>query len=132
MILAKLNTSPRLRFIRFCVVGGVGFSASLVLMVIWVECGHLSYLAATALTWLCGNLMTFYLNKSYTFQKRGTRWWFELLKYFMVMGASLGLTLGLMAFLLNGLHMNYIVATTCLSVLVMVPNYLLHLLWSFK
>ena len=130
--LNNVNLNKNFRFIRFCFVGGVGFFFSLLLMVTCVELFSFSYLWGTALTWACGNLLTFYLNKSFTFRRKGTPWGIEMIKYFFIMGSNFFLSIALMYILVDVYKINYIVASICLAITLMSLNYLAHAVWSFK
>lgn len=119
--------------VRFLAFGA--FSVGLNLVLYWVLVGQwgLNYLLATVIVFLIGNLVGFSLNRRFTFtaksaggHRRG-----QMIRWYAVMGLSLLLNLGLMAALISGAGLSYLLASPIVSVIFALGNFVAHDRFTF-
>jgi len=118
-------------FFRFCIIGAINLILSILLIMMFVELFHSSYLVATSLNWIITNLIGFILNKQFTFRSFNTRWTKELIRYLFVMASSFLLSLMFMFLMVDIVGLNYLVSAVCMAFIMTVPNYFAHKFWSF-
>ncbi|MDT8391497.1 MAG: GtrA family protein [Lentisphaeria bacterium] len=117
--------------LSFLLVGGFCFLFSLIAMIIQVDGIGLTYLTATAITWVVANGLGFVLNKRITFKTPGRAWKGEMVRYFLVMGTSFTVSMTFMYLAVDILGCHYITASIALAICMLGLNYLLHNAWSF-
>lgn len=120
------------RFVRFLVVGSGTTALNLLLLWLLVDRAGLHYLAACTVSFFALNGLGYLLHKGLTFRKGATIVPAELLRFFLVMACSLGLNLLLMAALVRGLGLNYLLASVVVSALLTVFNYGSHRDLTFR
>jgi putative flippase GtrA len=94
-------------FIKFCIVGGISTILNYAIFYILLKFLSVNHLPASTAGYVSGVFLGFYLNKIYTFDAKSPKYGVELIKYFGVYGASLGVGL----LLLESLTMASIPAT---------------------
>lgn len=118
-------------FGRFLLVGAV--CAALNLTFLWVATDQLGlhYLLSALVSFICINAVGFVLNKYYTFSRPQARVLSELFKYYATMLGSMVLNLLLMAVLVSGFRIHYLVASLVVTMVMMLANFLAHSSWTF-
>ncbi len=120
------------QFLSFSLVGGLCFLFSLALMLLFVEALNIPYLPATVLTWICANLLSFVANKQLTFRTHRKFWKNEIIRYYLIMSANLGISVLLMFVMVDLLHLHYLLSSIFMAGLMLCINYLAHKNWSFR
>lgn len=116
---------------RFAAVGAICFvlgTASLYLLTAVVG---LHYLVSLVFSMVIVNVIGWWLNRLWTFKSRSIHVTAEIRRYFMASLLGSGATFALMALLVSGLGINYLVASVFVAVLMMLVNFLMHKNWSF-
>lgn len=116
--------------VRYLVIGGLAVLLNLALF--WLLVGLLGwhYLAATVVVFFVSNLAGFVANRRLTFRSNG-RPAPELVRWYAVMGVSLLANLAAMALLVDGIGLNYLLASPVLSLLFAVVNFTVHDRFTF-
>lgn len=119
------------QFILFTAVGGIGTGGHYLTLVALVETGLLSAVPASVAGFTVGALINYVLNYRFTF--RSTKSHHEAMsKFFSV--AILGAIINtlLMHVGVNILHFYYLVAQILATGLVLLFNFLINKLWTFR
>jgi putative flippase GtrA len=120
------------KFIKFSFVGATCAFLSLGGLYFFTTILKIHYLISTMLTWISTNFIGFYLNKRYTFKTKKKRFWYELVRYYIVMFSSFLANLLFMYFLVSRLHIWYLHANFIVIIFFTFYNFLMHKNWSFK
>jgi putative flippase GtrA len=97
-MLANIKERP-LEFLKFCTVGAVNTGIDLAVFAVLSSWGF-SLLMAHILSYTCGGLNSFLLNKSWTFKQSGQTSG-QLTKFLLLNFLTLMITYGLMAWVYN-------------------------------
>ncbi len=119
------------RWWRFLVVGGVCFTANLIVLYVGTDVLGLHYLVSMLLSILIANTLGWWLNRRWSFRSRARGLVAEYLRYFAVTLTSSFLSLILMAVLVSGLRLHYLAASSAIAVGLTLFNFLAHRGWSF-
>jgi putative flippase GtrA len=117
--------------VRYGVTGVVGASLNVVLAVFLTEYVGLHYLASLALCSAIVIVTGFFLNRSWTFRKRGTGRLAEFLRYVLVTSANVVIGLVACAFLVEDLKIPYAYAIAIIAVVFAPVTYLVNRAWTF-
>jgi putative flippase GtrA len=117
------------QFIRFCIVGLSNTALSLIVFVIAVSTG-VPYLAASCGAFAVGALNGYTFNRVWTF-KAGSFRAQGLARYVLVQGLGLGLNLGLLAALVEGLGVGSIPAQAMVLPVISILTFALNRRWTF-
>ena len=125
---SSIRTSIFLRWLRFNLVGGIGIAVQLVLLLLLKSILHFNYLAATALAVEATVIHNFLWHERYTWADRLQPSWRNslprLLRFNLTNGAvSIAGNLGLMKFMVDIGHMNYLVANAIAIALCSLVNF---------
>jgi putative flippase GtrA len=128
-VIPSVRVVPRI--VRFLVVGGLAVGLNLLLF--WLLVGRLgwNYLLATVIVFFAGNLFGYAANRRFTFESRD-RQGPEIARWYVVMGMSLAANLAAMAILVDGLRVNYLIASVVLSLGMAFVNYVAHDRFTFR
>ena len=119
-------------FARFASVGSVCFVLNLALLYLGVEVARLHYFLVSALSLFIVSGVAFLLNRRWTFDSNGAKFWPQLGRYYSVNLGSFVLNLGLIAVLVDGLKFHYLLANICVGIGSLLLNFQLHKNWSFN
>jgi putative flippase GtrA len=119
-------------FPRFALVGGLCFGLNLALLYLAVEIAHLHYLLASALCLWVVTGVGFFLNRRWTFSGSGTNFWPQLSRYYTVSLGRFFLNVGIIAFLVDVLHIHYLVSNIGLGIGLTLVNFWIQKNWTFK
>ncbi|CAG7626823.1 hypothetical protein PAESOLCIP111_02854 [Paenibacillus solanacearum] len=117
--------------VKYGVVGALGtvlHFASLYALVEWL---NVPPVAASALGFLLVLLVSYVLNKRWTFQSTPSGWG-PLLKYCVVSVTGLGLNVALMYVSVELLHWHYLIGQCTVVVAVPLSNFILNYYWTFR
>lgn len=99
-----------IKFIRFCVSGGVATMVDIALLYILVELFRVWYLAAAIPSFLIGSFVHFLISYFWVFEhERETRFWRKYLKFTSIHILSLGINLILMYVFVEFLRTHYLI-----------------------
>ena len=125
-------TRQRVREIfRYVTTGALGVSAQVGLTVLLTEYFGLHYLVSLALAAASVIVIGFFLNRSWTFRKRGRTVMTEFGRYVLVSGANVPIGLVGCAFLVQDLKVPYGYAIAIMGVVFAPITYLVHRAWTF-
>lgn len=117
--------------IRFALIGGACYLVGLALVYLGTGVLGWHYLASQSIALLLVNSLGWVLNRNWTFAASRRHPVEEYFRYFAVNLSSFALTLTIMAGLVSGLAMNYLVASAFTAAIMMVINFFAHRNWSF-
>lgn len=78
------------------------------------------------------NFLGWALNRMWTFESTARDTKREFARYLAVNVLGFGITLSLMALMVSGLGINYLVASMLVAGLMMLTNFVIHRNWSFR
>jgi putative flippase GtrA len=116
---------------RFLVTGALSASLQVALTIVLTEYLGLHYLVSLALVAAGVIAMGFFLNRSWTFRKRGRTVAPEFGRYVLVNGANVAIGLLSCAFLVRELQVPYAYSIAVVAVAFAPINYLVHRAWTF-
>ena len=119
------------RWLRFVLVGGTCFLANLVVLYVGTDVLGWHYLVSMAASIAVANSLGWLLNRGWTFRSTNVRRLPEFARYLAVNLAATVVSLALMALLVSGLGVHYLLASALLAAVFMVINFIAHRDWSF-
>lgn len=119
-------------FARFCLVGLFSVGLNLALLAWLVGMFGVPYLWACVVAFFSINALGYLLNKAFSFRLGAAPRLGEAGRYFLVMGLSLALNLGLMYLLVDVARLHYLIASVVVSALLAAVNFLAHAVFSFR
>lgn len=130
-------------FIRYAIVGSIGTGVDVGVLYLLVEYLDIPVLVATVFSFIAAVINNFVLNKYWTFQNKHTNIRKQFIKFFLVAGIGLVLTLGFMFIFVHVLVIpnlplfsktipGYVIAKMITSVIVLVWNFLGNKFWTFN
>ncbi|HYX63022.1 MAG TPA: GtrA family protein [Burkholderiales bacterium] len=121
-----------LRFIAFCVVGGLCLALNTLTLWVLTSRMGLHYLVSTVIAFSMITPFGFLLNKALTFRTHRKYAAVELPRYVAAMAASFVANIGFMYLLVSVLGVWYVVASLLVAVTLVVVNFLTSDRWSFR
>jgi ribonuclease H / adenosylcobalamin/alpha-ribazole phosphatase len=115
-------TLHKKHFFKFAIVGGVSTIFNYAFFYLLLKYLEVNYLVSSGSGYILGVFIGFYLNKFFTFESKSLKYGVELIKYFLVYGISLGISL----FILKGLvffGLNILIANILIIGLTTIINY---------
>ncbi|MBD2621944.1 GtrA family protein [Microcystis flos-aquae FACHB-1344] len=120
------------KFLRFVLVGSLGYISSILIIYLLTEKLKLHYIISWQVAWFFSNLLTFSINKLYTFNSKKRNFGFEIWRYYLVNSSSLFFALIGVYVMVEAFRVNYLIASVLVSLISLFYNFILHKKWSFK
>ncbi|HEY4526920.1 MAG TPA: GtrA family protein [Candidatus Paceibacterota bacterium] len=123
------------QFIRFCMVGVLNTSTTFFIYVILtrtIPSFFEYYLLAEVVAYLCGSIISFILNKRWTFRSETSLSLFEITRFYVALGSGLIVNLGVLYVLVSVLHIYDIVSVALALCVTIAWNFLFMKFWVFK
>lgn len=120
------------KFLRFVLVGSLGYISSILIIYLLTEKLKLHYIISWQVAWFFSNLLTFSINKLYTFNSKKRNFGFEIWRYYLVNSSSLFFALIGVYVMVEAFRVNYLMASVLVSLISLFYNFILHKKWSFK
>ncbi|WP_236200404.1 GtrA family protein [Pseudomonas pseudonitroreducens] len=120
------------RYYKFIMVGGLCFGINLATLYILTGVLGVHYLASMLASIVIANTTGWALNRRWTFSPSGLPATKEFLKYFSANMLLFLASMALMALLVSGLGINYLVASAVIAIGMTAVNFIIHRDWSFK
>jgi putative flippase GtrA len=98
-----------MQLIRFLLVGSINTAIGFFFIIVAMEVLKLDYRLANAVGYTIGCLVSFFLNRTWTFRHSGT-WWSSAMRWFIVVGICYGLNLIAVIFIREVLHVDALLA----------------------
>jgi putative flippase GtrA len=117
--------------IRFCFSGLLCALLNLIGVMLLTELAGLHYLTSLAISSAAAATVGFILNRWWTFRVRGTAVEPEYLRYLVVAGAQIIVSLWFCAWLVDDLRVPYLPALIGVAAFLAPLSYVLHRAWSF-
>jgi putative flippase GtrA len=125
-------TGQRLgEIIRYLATGALGASLNVVCAVFLTAYVGLNYLVSLTISSAMVILVGFFLNRNWTFRKRGATEFAEFLRYALVTGANIPIGLISCAVLVKYAHFPYAYAIAIVAVAYSPLIYVVHRAWTF-
>lgn len=119
------------RWWRFLAVGGLCFFVNVLVLYVGTELAGLHYLVSMLISIFIANTLGWALNRQWTFASTSTDWFAEYTRYLAVNLSSFIFSLVLMAVLVSGAGVHYLVASGGMAVVLAAFNFIAHRGWSF-
>jgi putative flippase GtrA len=116
---------------RYAATGALGASLNVAIAVFLTEYVGLHYLVSLAICSAIVIVTGFFLNRSWTFRKRGKGALAEFLRYVLVTGANVVIGLLACAFLVEEMKIPYAYGIAIIAVVFAPLTYLVHRAWTF-
>ena len=116
---------------RYAVTGGLSAGLNVAIVVTLTELGGFHYLASTGLCFIIVTGISFWLNRRWTFRKRGDDAAADLARYVVALVANLLISLVLTYALVEYCSIPYALATVILCAVFAPVSFLIHRQWSF-
>lgn len=120
------------KFLRFVLVGSLGYISSILIIYSLTEKLKLHYIISWQVAWFFSNLLTFSINKLYTFNSKKRNFGFEIWRYYLVNSSSLFFAIIGVYVMVEAFRVNYLIASVLVSLISLFYNFILHKKWSFK
>ena len=120
------------QFLRFALVGGLMTGLNLGWLALLTGPLGLGYLLACTISYFILNAVGYLANRVLAFKPSHPAHRAELLRYYLVMAASLGANLGLMAIFVDGFGLEVLQASVLVTLLLALVNYFGHSVYTFK
>ncbi|BCU12515.1 MULTISPECIES: GtrA family protein [Microcystis] len=120
------------KFLRFVLVGSLGYISSILIIYLLTEKLKLHYIISWQVAWFFSNLLTFSINKLYTFNSKKRNFGFEIWRYYLVNSSSLFFAIIGVYVMVEAFRVNYLIASVLVSLISLFYNFILHKKWSFK
>jgi putative flippase GtrA len=117
--------------LRYGITGALGASLNVAVAVILTEYVGLNYLVSLAICSAMVIVVGFFLNRSWTFRKRGTTVGAEFLRYALVTGINVPVGLVACAILVSVAKIPYAYAIAIVAVAFAPLTYVIHRAWTF-
>ncbi len=122
-----------LSFIRAQIVALIATGVDFSIMIFLKEVFKIDHLLATAMSALCGGCVGFLLGRYWAFVSTERKTHYQAFRYFLVMGASMGLNVGGMFLAVNLLGLQYMIGRIIVATTVAFGfNFVLHRHFVFK
>ena len=118
--------------IRYGVVGVIGTITHVGITIILVELLHISPTVSTSIAFSCVLLISYILNRHWTFEKTDGKHLSDFIKYSSVSLLGLSLNAGIMHYTVSALQNWYIYGLAAAALIVPVTNFILNKYWVFK
>ncbi|SDM69907.1 GtrA family protein [Bacillus sp. OK048] len=125
----KLSIEKYGQFIKFCIVGAVNTTISLVVYGLLLKL-NVHYLTASTIAYLAGILNGYIFSSSFVFKAKFR--FIQGLKFIGVYLSSLLINLFLLYFLVDIFQFNEFVGQICVTGFNVIYNYLLNKFWTFS
>lgn len=123
----------RIRIVRYIVSGGTAAAVDLGLLFIFTELMRLHYLLSSTLAFLVAFVVSFSLQKLWTFEDAGTeRVHAQAAVYFVITGTNVLVNLGLMYILVDLVHLWYLLAQIITGAFIACYSFLLYRAFVFN
>ena len=119
------------QFLLYCVIGGCGTLLTLLTYAVLVQFFHLGYQAANAIGYAAGTVLSFALNARYNFRMQD-RPWQRFTSFLVVALLGWAAAAGLLALLVGQLKWNALFAYLVVIFVVVLLQYNLNRLLSFR
>ena len=126
-----LQRLPFEKFIHFAAVGGLGTAAHYLVLGALVELAGTPVLAATTAGAVAGAVVNYVLNRRVTFTSDASHA-VALPKFLMVATAGAGLNWVMVALLLHGAGIHYVIAQLAATATVLLLTFAGNHLWTFR
>ena len=120
------------KFLRFVLVGSLGYISAILIIYLLTEKLKLHYIISWQVAWFFSNLLTFSINKLYTFNSKKRNFGFEIWRYYLVNSSSLFFAIIGVYVMVEAFRVNYLIASVLVSLISLFYNFILHKKWSFK
>lgn len=119
------------QFVRFSFVGAIGTAGHYLTLLLLVNRGWMSPVAASAVGSIVGALINYVLNYKFTFRSRAAHG-ASISKFMLVALAGALLNLGTMWLGVDRLHLNYVLVQLFATGLVLIVGFALNRVWTFR
>lgn len=116
---------------RYVVTGGLCVLLNVFIAMVFTEYLGLHYLVSLALCSAIVIVIGFFLNKSWTFRKRGSAVLPEFLRYTLATGVNVVIGLWACALLVEKAEIHYLYAIAIVGVVSAPVTYVVHRAWTF-
>lgn len=120
------------KFIKFAIASGIATLADIFILWLLTSIIGIFYLLSTAIAFIFGSSINYSINCIWTFKGTKTNKFRGFLSFILIGAGGLVLTLLLMAFFVEILSINYIIARILSAFLVLLWNYTLNTLITFR
>jgi len=120
-----------LELLRYVVTGTLSALMNLLIVMLLTERFGLHYLLSLCVCFVVVTFVSFWLNRGWTFRKRGRGATVDLSRYATVMFVQIGVAALALSACVELLHIPYPLAMLLLSVVFVPITYALHRRWSF-
>ncbi len=119
--------------VRYLIAGGTAAATDIILLYVFTSLLHIWYLISTVLAFLIAFIVSFLLQKYWTFADgANAAWKSQALKYLVITSTNLGLNTLLMYFSVDYLHIHYLFAQIIVSGLIAIESYFIYQIFVFK
>jgi len=119
------------RFIKFCIVGGIGALIDLGILIFLVEIFAIPVLLANVISFTLAVMNNFILNKIWTFNCKSKQYLKQFTQFLLISLIGLLINIILMHFLIL-LGFYYILAKIIIIVIISLWNFFANKYWTFK
>lgn len=120
-------------YVKFLIAGGTSTLTDLILLFIFHSILKMNVIVAATFAYVIAFFVSFYLQKFWTFRENSThKIRLQMAAYFMLGAINVGLNAVAMHFLVNVMHIWYLLAQIIISAVIAILNFLVYKYFIFK
>ncbi|MBC2580458.1 GtrA family protein [Clostridium sp. DJ247] len=112
-----------MKLIKFCIVGGTNTLITLLFFYILNKVLHINYLTSSLISYICGMINSYILNKKWTFHDKDKRVILQFAKFIVVNCISLGINLLVIYMLVNKFYIDSMLSQVFATGFSTISNY---------
>jgi putative flippase GtrA len=126
------NSADLISFLKYLIVGSIATGTDFLLLYFFVDFFHIYYILAAAISFITAVIISYFLNKNWTFRDKEKRLLPQLMKYIGINLVSLALSLIILYLLVEFLFVWYILAKAAATVVAVIWNFFAMRTWVFQ
>jgi putative flippase GtrA len=128
----RLVSGRSAQLIRFCMVGLTCYVVNIAALAVLCEWLGMHYIVAYILVFFLGNALGYWLNKHFTFAVRAPLDHASMLRYLLVNGVMLLVSIVALHVLIELVHIEYLIATAIIAAFNAPASFVVHRLVTYR
>lgn len=126
-----LNPKILVQFCSFAFVGALGTIVHYAVLIFFVQIVTIDPVYSSTLGFIAGAFVNYFLNYRYTF-KSSQKHPVTMIRFFLIATAGMFINMGIMYYLINKMHIYYLISQIIATTFVLMWNFILNKFWTFS